>query len=113
MRTVRFLMSCATMFIIASCAEQPLPLHPLIDGSVDSVSRKDIAQAIAVAQQYRVDDHGSPLRVYRVHVIDHNHLDVCFRPPRITEACDRLERTKEKWQLSGEHSIIAPNVPLS
>jgi hypothetical protein len=108
-------MSCAIAFVIASCAEQPPPppLHPLIEGTVDSVSRKDIAQAIAVAQQYRVDAHGSPLPVYRVRVIDHSHLDVCFRPPGITEACDRLERTKGKWQLSGEHTIIAPNLPLS
>ena len=108
-------MSCATAFIIVSCAEPPppAPLHPAIEGAVDSVSRKDIAQAIAVAQLYRVDSHGSALPVYRVHVIDHNHLDVCFRPPGITEACDRLERTKAKWQLSGEHTITAPNLPLS
>ena len=114
MRALRFSISCATAFIIGSCAEhQPPPLHPLIEGAVHSVTREDIAHAIIVAQQYRVDAHGSPLPVYRVHVIDRSHLDVCFRPPGITEACDRLERIKEKWQLSGERTIIAPNLPLS
>jgi hypothetical protein len=71
MRALRFSISCATAFIIASCAEQQQPpLHPSIEGAVHSVTREDIAHAIIVAQQYRVDAHGSPLPVYRVHVID-------------------------------------------
>ena len=110
-----FSMSCVSALIIASCAEQPPPppLHPLIEGAAHSVFGKDIPQAIIVAQQYRLDAHGSPLPVSRVHVIDRSHLDVSFRLPGITEAFDRPECTRGRWQFSGEHTIIAPNLPLS
>jgi len=99
------LLSCA--LTLSSCAA-PLSRAPSVEGSVDTVSRAEIDRAIAVAQPYRTDSHGSPAPVRRIRVIDRDHVDICFSLQAQIQACDRLERRQGVWHLTGEHEIKTP-----
>ncbi len=104
------LLCCAVT--LSSCAA-PSSRAPSVEGSVDTVSRAEIGRAIAVAQPYRTDSRGSPARVRRVRVIDRDHVAICFSLQAHIQACDRLERRKSVWRLTGEHEITTPNPLLS
>jgi hypothetical protein len=117
MRHASRLIGCTAALFAASCAEQrpPPPAHPTIEGDWDSVSHADIHAAMKLVREDVAKQYGSSLPMYRVVVVDRDHIQVCYWPSGDTEICAELYREHGKWRRPrvGEPRTIitAPNVP--
>ena len=101
-------------FAMLSCANQeppPPPKHPTIEGDWPSVSQSEILHVIEVVEKESISLYGSRLPPYSVRVTDRNHMEVCFRPPHMIEACHPVERVKGQWKTTERIIVTGQNVP--
>jgi hypothetical protein len=103
--------------LLLSCVSHeipPPPAHPVVEGNWGSFSHADIHAAIAVVRHHFVEMRRPDFPIYRVNVVDRNHIEVYFHPPVLKEEGQLVERVKGKWQL-GEERIISTweNLPTS
>jgi hypothetical protein len=120
MRALPLFLYVAAGILLSSCAEQPSPpppptppAHPALDGNVQSVCPRDIRIAIALVKK-KFLKYGRPqFSIYRVHITDHNHIEVSYRPPDVVEECQPLERINGTWKTTETERVIITgrNIP--
>ena len=92
-----------SLLALVACAEEhlapPPPARPVIEGDRQNVSAADIRACIAAVKRDFSELH-LDYPIYRVHVLDRDHIDVCYWPLRNLEECRHLERHKGKWNLT-------------
>jgi hypothetical protein len=110
----------AAVLCLFSCAQDtsPLPAHPTIEGEWESVSLADIRTALDLVQKEVIRAYHSPRPIFRVRVVDRNHIEVCYYhawPARDPYACQVVIRGKYGWALPElERAIMTGrNIPTT
>ena len=109
MRLLLFPAAWAAILTLSSCAQEqpPAPAHPALEGDWESVSHADVRVAMNIIRKDLIKTQGSALPIYRVRVVDRNHIQVCYWPRRDIEACAQVERVNGTWRRSQfERAII-------
>ena len=113
---MRWLVLVAFGFCLVGCADQhrqpPAPAHPSVEGNVHSVSGADVQTALRIVRKEIVAQYGSALPIYRVHILDCDHIEVCYWPNGI-DTCAELERVRDRWTRAQYDRVVVPggNIP--
>jgi hypothetical protein len=106
MHRSQFLLLSAAV-ALTGCAQLRSGVPLVLDGALRTVSAADLRAAIDVFERHFSGDGSLAPRVFRIHVADHDSIELHYSRSGVADEWRTAVRIKGKWELS--RVIISPS----